>query len=208
MKQIQSDNIEDDTEDFFDVEEVIDNLSADSSNLYHKLMDYSQCEDCIVEIVTAYLIYDFKTLFELNQSHDGNLYDIIASLNPVEIMYLVDLFIELDKEISKPIDITIFENAIKKFKRDNAKLRKKLEQPQYLITTAQFTQRYSFSAIQQKEMRRNMIDPIPYIKIEDLSKEPYNITSKTIRYNTKDVELWLENYVRNAKSTLKLRGMS
>ena len=162
MKQIQSDNIEDDTEDFFDVEEAIDNLSADSSNLYHKLMDFSQCEDCIVEIVAAYLIYDFKTLFELNQSHDGNLYDIVASLNPVEIMYLVDLFIELDREISKPIDISVFENAIKKFKRDNAKLSKKLEQPQYLITTAQFTKRYAFSAIQQKEMRRNVIDPIPW----------------------------------------------
>ena len=65
MKQIQLENIEDDTEDFFDVEEVIDNLSADSSNLYHKLMDFSECEDCIVEIVAAYLIYDFKTLFEL-----------------------------------------------------------------------------------------------------------------------------------------------
>ena len=128
MKQIQLDNIEDDIEDFFDVEEVIDNLSADSSNLYHKLMDFAECEDCIVEIVAAYLIYDFKTLFELNQSHDGNLFDIIASLTPIEIMYLVDLFLELDKEISKPIDITVFENAIKKFKRDNAKLRKKLEQ--------------------------------------------------------------------------------
>ncbi len=208
MKQIETDNMEDETEDFFDVEEIIDNLSADSSNLYHKLMDLSECEDCIVEIVTAYLIYDFKTLFELNQSHDGNLYDIIASLNPVEIMYLVDLFIELDKEISKPIDITVFENAIKKFKRDNAKLRKKLEQPQYLITTAQFTQRYSFTAIQQKDMRRKAINPIPYIKIEDLFKPPYNISSKTIRYNTKDVELWLENYVKNAKSTLKLKGVS
>jgi len=208
MKQIQSDNIEDDTEDFFDVEEVIDNLSADSSNLYHKLMDFAECEDCIVEIVAAYLIYDFKTLFELNQSHDGNLYDIIASLNPVEIMYLVDLFIELDKEISKPIDITVFENAIKKFKRDNAKLRKKLEQPKIVINSSQFEKRYGFTKIQQKGMRNKFIDPIPYIKIEDIGKEPYNISSKHVHYNTNDVELWLENYVVNAKSMLKLRGVS
>jgi len=39
MEQIQSVNIEDDTEDFFDVEEVIDNLSVDSSNLYHLIME-------------------------------------------------------------------------------------------------------------------------------------------------------------------------
>ncbi|MDQ7045546.1 MAG: hypothetical protein Q9M32_06525, partial [Sulfurimonas sp.] len=99
MKKIQA--IENEEESLFDVEETIDNLSANSSNLYHKLMDFPECEDCIVEIVVAYLIYDFKTLFELNQSHDGNLYDIIASLNPVETMYLIDLFLELDREISK-----------------------------------------------------------------------------------------------------------
>ena len=208
MKQIQSDNIEDDTEDFFDVEEVIDNLSADSSNLYHKLMDFTECEDCIVEIVAAYLIYDFKSLFDLNQSHDGNLFDIIASLTPIEIMYLVDLFLELDREISKPIDITVFENAIKKFKRDNAKLRKKLEQPSTVINSSQFEKRYGFTKVQQKGMRTKFIDPIPYIKIEDIGKEPYNISSKHVHYNTTDVELWLENYIVNAKSMLKLRGMS
>ena len=205
MKQILSDNIEDE-EDFFDIEEVIDNLSIDTYNLYHKLMDFTKCEDCIVEIVGAYLIYDFKTLFELNQSQNGNLYDIIASLNPVEIMYLVDLFIELDREISKPIDILVFENAIKKFKRDNAKLRKKLEQPSTVIDTSQFEKRYGFSKLQQKGMRTKFIDPIPYIKIEDLGKKPYNISSKHVHYNTNDVELWLENYVVNAKSRLKLRG--
>lgn len=203
MKQIQSDNIEDDTEDFFDIEEVIDNLSVDSSNLYHKLMDFSECEDCIVEIVAAYLIYDFKTLFELNQTYDGNLYDIIASLNPVETMYLIDLFLELDKEISKPIDITVFENAIKKFKRDNAKLRKKLEQPTTVINASQFEKRYGFSKLQQKGMRTKSNDPIPYIRIEDLDKKPYIISSKHIHYNTNDVELWLENYVVNANSMLK-----
>ena len=208
MKQIQSDNNEDDTENFFDVEEVIDNLSTDSSNLYHKLMDFTECEDCIVEIVAAYLIYDFKTLFELNQFYDGNLYDIIASLNPIETMNLVDLFQELDKEISKPIDITVFENAIKKFKRDNAKLRKKLEQPSTVINSSQFEKRYGFTKTQQKGMRNKYIDPIPYIKIEDIGKEPYNITSKHVHYNTNDVELWLENYVVNAHSMLKLRGVS
>ena len=204
MKQILSDNIEDE-EDFFDIEEVIDNLSIDTYNLYHKLMDFTKCEDCIVEIVGAYLIYDFKTLFELNQSHNGNLYDIVSSLNPVEIMYLIDLFIELDREISKPIDILVFENAIKKFKRDNAKLRKKLEQPSTIIDASQFEKRYGFSKVQQKGMRTKFSDPIPYIKIEDLGKEPYNISSKHVHYNTIDVELWLENYVINANSMLKLR---
>ena len=86
--------------------------------------------------------------------------------------------------------------------------KKQLEQPQYLITTAQFTKRYGFTSKQQAGMRRNTILPIPYIKIEDLSKKPYNITSNTIRYNKEDVELWLENYVINAHSMLKLRGMS
>ena len=206
MKQLQVDNNEE--EDFFDVEEVIDNLSDDSSNLYHKLMDFTECEDCIVEIIAAYLIYDFKSLFELNQAYDGNLYDIIASLNPVETMYLIDLFQELDREITKPIDITLFENAIKKFKRDNAKLRKKLEQPTTVINSSQFEKRYGFTKIQQKGMRNKFIDPIPYIKIEDIGKEPYNISSKHVHYNTNDVELWLENYVVNAKSMLKLRGVS
>ena len=206
MTQIKSDYIEDETEEFFEVDEVIDNLSADSYNLYHKLMDFTECEDCIVEIVAAYLIYDFKSLFELNQSYNGNLYDIIDSLNPVEIMYLVDLFIELDKEISKPIDISVFENAVKKFKRDNAKLRKKLEQPKVVINASQFEKRYGFTKRQQKGMRTKFIDPIPYIKIEDLGKKPYSISSKHIHYNTNDVELWLENYIVNASSMLKLKS--
>ena len=56
------------------------------------------------------------------------------------------------------------------------------------ITTEEFTKLYNIGEDTQKELRNRLKHPLPYIQIKKRGN---------IQYNTKKVELWLENYQNN-----------
>lgn len=166
------------------IEELIEDLSLNIKDAFYSLIHLDDIRSDFLELIYIYFTYDVNSLFELNQLSETKVYEIVSKLDTLNQMRFTEFFMEITKNIYLQIEDHKVLETIKKHKRTNYELKKKLEQPKIVINTSEFAERYGFSQSQQKGLRGKLLDPLPFICTN----------GKTIHYKIEEIEKWLENY--------------
>jgi len=160
---------------------LVSNLTDGSKIFLSEL--HEKVGDKIFYIIYGYLNSD--SLIDYDELSNGGMSEFLNELNHVDILNLIELFVDFKKQEIELTESEInFKHIIIKLKRDVATLKKKLSQPSKFINTRQFEERFGLSPAQQKGLRGRINDPLPCTVPN----------GKTILYETVLVEKWLENY--------------
>ena len=135
-----------------------------------------------------YMIHGYltsETLVDYDEMTGGGISEFIKELSNEDTLNFIEMLIDFKKQEVELIEDEVdFEKIIAKLKRDVATLKKKLSQPSKYINTKQFKERYGLTQIQQKRLRGNTTNPLPYTMLN----------RKTFLYDPDEVDKWLENY--------------
>lgn len=168
------------------IEEIVNRLTDNNKIFLDEILERKELGSSFLYAIFDFLDPNVENLQTVDNWLDGEISYLFSKFksNGSDIVKLVDLFVQLQHfqiESKEEIDA---DKLIKKLKRDVYELKKKIEQPQALINTKQFEDRFGLSQAQQKSLRSKIRDPLPHA----ISN------GKTILYKTEEVEKWLENY--------------